>query len=156
MKKSIFAAVATTALAISAFIAPVMADEHKPNPARMLKHLDADGDGRISDAEFQPPRHGPGAERWRETDADGDGVITQAELDAHIEALTEGMGAKARQQFTDSDLDGDGQVTSEEQRRAHFARMDGDGDGYLTPEEMEAAHAARKAEKKGGKGHPKH
>lgn len=47
-----------------------------------VDRLDADGDGRISQAEFAA-RHPEHAARFAEIDADGDGFIDRAEHEAH-------------------------------------------------------------------------
>lgn len=76
-----------------------------PDAAR--QRPDADGDGRISKAEFVQARLRP----LLAMDADGDGTISVAERTTWREAR---INARATQRFEQMDADGDGMVTRSE------------------------------------------
>lgn len=92
-------------------------------PADMLARLDADGDGKLTRAEFAAP--------FAMLDRDGNGVIDTSEMPAG----GPGGGRLAR-----LDTDGDGKLTRAE-FEAPFARLDRDGDGVASQAEMAAIRA---------------
>jgi Ca2+-binding EF-hand superfamily protein len=62
--------------------------------AKMMKRLDADGDGAVTREEMEnagPPRRDP-AERFQEFDADGDGKLNESEFTAMHEAMRKQFG----------------------------------------------------------------
>lgn len=77
-----------------------------------------------------PPKHDPAA-AFAEFDADGDGALSQAEFDAgraahHAQMAEEGHGMKGMEMapsFADFDGDGDGSLTSEEFMAGHQTHM---------------------------------
>lgn len=112
-----------------------------------LKHLDKDGDGRISrDEAAAAPRL---AQRFDQIDADHDGFLTREELRAAHQAQREAHWKRL-------DTDGDGRVSLAEAQAnaprlaAHFDQVDANHDGFVTREEMQAAFRAHH-----GRGGPK-
>ena len=126
---------------------------------------------------------------FAEVDADGDGKITQAELDAHRKAAVEGLDpdgdgmiskeeatafatgkmqahvtAMIDRHFTTRDLDGDGRLSAVEMiappaRAGLFERADADGDGAVSTEEFSAMQDRMRemrgrGGRHGGHGHP--
>lgn len=83
-----------------------------PALARGGRHADTDGDGVVSQAEFQAKA----LKRFERMDADGDGVITQADVTA-----------KSQERFNKLDANQDGVISSDEFRshRRHRGRGPG-------------------------------
>lgn len=111
--------------------------------ARMLKRLDADGDGKVSRDEFLRRA----SDAFQRVDADGNGEVTRAEVDAKREAFRD-----ARKAFREVKATG-GEARQEARRALRearpgpmagrlFSRADADGNGTLTKAEMETAAAA--------------
>ncbi|MFV0490900.1 MAG: EF-hand domain-containing protein [Pseudorhodobacter sp.] len=104
--------------------------------------VDADGDGKITEAEVQAYR----AARTAELDADGDGKINEAELVAQgmRDAETRAT-ARAKRMIERLDSDGDGSLSAAElmTRGRNVAslldRIDADDDGAVTEAEIDAA-----------------
>jgi hypothetical protein len=95
---------------------------------RMLER-DADGDGRISAAEFAAGQHGRGGEG-----GNGGG-----------EGRRHGGGGGGERMFQRFDANGDGYLDKAEidaMLRQRFERMDANHDGIVTPEEREASRGA--------------
>jgi len=126
-----FAAGATTAFA-----------QRGPNP-------DANGDGKITLAEFQASR----VQRMMQADTDHDGRVSKAEFVAMMQARMArfggqggGQGPDVNAMFAREDLNGDGFITPDEieQSAAHrFAAMDTDHKGWLSPDEMHEGRGGR-------------
>ena len=118
MKTSIWiGGVAAVALAASAGIV-VAQQAPAQDPVRQdrgMARADADGDGRISRAEFTAGR----LDRLRAADANGDGTVTREEMQAVRE------------------------VRKDERADQHFARMDANGDGAVSRSEFDAARETR-------------
>jgi hypothetical protein len=110
-----------------------------------FRDLDADGNGRITAAEWSYDR-----EDFRRADHNGDGILTQREFLG--EAANDGDSAADNSDSSSADdarflaLDGnrDDRVSRSEWRsdRASFDRLDENRDGYLTRAEMAAPDAA--------------
>jgi Ca2+-binding EF-hand superfamily protein len=102
--------------------------------ARKLKQMDANQDGAIDRAEWQGP-----PERFDRIDADRDGRITEAEVKQALgggEGRWMDKGADAA--FRRFDADQDGRITAEEWkgRPETFQRLDENRDGAITREEL--------------------
>lgn len=116
-------------------------------PDEMFKHMDRDGDGKISKREFfaSPRMERLPAEKREEIfgrlDQDGDGFLTREE----IRAMRQDAERRMREGFRKLDTDKSGGVSfaefsagefasklPEEKRRQIFDRMDTDGDGEIT------------------------
>jgi hypothetical protein len=104
----------------------------------MLEQFDADGDGKVTQAEVDAVR----AERFAAFDQDGDGRLSLEEYQA---LWLDAMRRRMVDQFQALDDDGDAAVTVEE-FVAPFARvitrLDANGDGELTADELRARHRA--------------
>lgn len=107
--------------------------------------LDADGDGRVTEAEIAAHR----AAEIAGLDADADGFLTAEELSAHQMRMAQQMADKRSAQMLERlDADGDGRIgVAEMMMGAHgdqsqmFARLDANGDGAITQEEIAALRA---------------
>jgi hypothetical protein len=109
-----------------------------------FRNLDADGNGRITAAEWSYDR-----EDFRRADHNGDGILTQREFLGEAANDGERPAGDYASSTTDArflDLDGnrDDRVSRSEWRgdRATFDRLDENRDGYLTRAEMAAPAAA--------------
>jgi Ca2+-binding EF-hand superfamily protein len=128
-----------TAIAAAA-TAPALADggDHR---ARMLGLFDTNEDGAIDRAEFMAGHD----ERYARMDADGDGAVTQAEFDEAVMRFRaeHGIDAGGRHRgpdFRRFDVNGDGGVTRaefDEAAERMFGHLDRNGDGVLSPEDRE-------------------
>lgn len=133
---------------------------------------------------FGPGHGGPdrGQRMMTEADTDGDGLVSQAEFEAFRAERQAAMAAEGRPMrnldkapaFTDLDIDGDGYIASDElevfraERQAtmggrgergpkhggpgrqggqRLQQFDSDADGYLNESEFLAAHEARQAQR---------
>ena len=114
---------------------------------RMLRIIDGNGDGVISDDEAASRVEGV----FYAMDADNSGDVTEAEFMAVRMGPGEGRNADrmARMQdwkksrFAEMDTDKDGKVTKEQflaAGKARFASADTDKDGKVTPWEFRAQH----------------
>jgi hypothetical protein len=102
---------------------------------RMLKRLDENEDGRISQSEFLS-RH----ELFDRLDADGDGVVTKDEARAAAEAHP-CRGPRRAGAFDRLDADGDQRITLDEvkaAKQAAFTKLDADDDGQVERDEFVA------------------
>lgn len=116
-----------------------------------FKALDADGDGKLSRAEFRGP-----APLFDRLDADKDGFVTRDEVNKGLPAPPNAPpppGMPLLQRLRAMDKDGDGKVSRAEftGRPAMFDRLDADKDGFVTREEanvLARGNAAARAEKK--------
>ncbi len=112
------------ALALLAGGGVAVARQATDRPAAPALRADADGDGRISQAEFVGRR----LDRLRAADADGDGSVSVAERQAMR------------------------QVHRAARAEARFDRLDADKDGSISRAEFDAAHAARAGQARGMRG----
>lgn len=125
---------------------PMNADQLKDR----IMQSDADGDGRISEAEAPQQM----VNQFARVDQNGDGFLDESEIDAFASrARPGGLGVQrsARQgqagranpaeQLRNMDSNGDGQITKDElpaQMQQRFDRIDQNGDGVIDEEEIEA------------------
>jgi Ca2+-binding EF-hand superfamily protein len=106
----------------------------KLDPAKILKKMDSDRDGRVSADEFKGPQ-----QLFSRGDANGDGYLDKSELESAAAKIgkTGGGDGKGGRNVQDmirrADSDGDGKVTRDEWtgRPQMFDRMDKNGDGVL-------------------------
>ncbi len=112
-----------------------------------LKQMDANGDGAIEKAEWKGP-----PERFDALDADRDGRITEAEVKQAVAAMGgEGRGEgrwmdrNADAAFRRFDADEDGKITAEEWkgRPETFQLLDANKDGVIAREELTPKGPAR-------------
>jgi Ca2+-binding EF-hand superfamily protein len=106
----------------------------------MFDSIDADKDGKLTEAELQAHR----AAEFATADANSDGVLSAEELTAkHLARLTEMAADRTTRMIDNLDENGDGSLSAEEMdpsvRERGFARMDRDDDGAISKEEAEAA-----------------
>ena len=104
-----------------------------------FEQLDADGDGMVTQEEFDAKR----TEMFAAQDADGDGALSEEELTAaimkRIQDSAKGMAANAIEKLDD---DNDGMLSQSEMkswtgRKNLFEHIDDDGDGSLSRSEFD-------------------
>ncbi|MFN3723805.1 MAG: EF-hand domain-containing protein [Paracoccaceae bacterium] len=115
--------------------------------------MDADGDGKVTQAEIEAHR----AARTAAIDTDGDGLLSADELAAmHIRAATERANMQATRMIGQMDADGDGKLSAAElttrpMPARMFERLDTDKDGAISEAEMAAAKD-RMTDRRGARG----
>ncbi|EED35703.1 EF hand domain protein [Luminiphilus syltensis NOR5-1B] len=122
-------------------------ERQKPDPDRVIDHLDTDGDRLLSLDEFRLPPKGRG--RLSKADADGDGNITVEEMEAALASHVRDDEEQARSRFDEADGNNDDVVTALELKTLAFERIDANSDGYLSVDEFEAMKPRQ------GQRHPK-
>jgi len=101
-----------------------------PSPEAIFKRLDADGDGRVTEAEYVSRTRWPEAKAraiWRASDADGDGKVTELEYCENRRVTDE-----AKKIFAWLDANKDAKLTEAEAvagAKRIFAEMDADASG---------------------------
>ncbi|MDB5522583.1 MAG: hypothetical protein JWM58_346 [Rhizobium sp.] len=104
--------------------------KHEKRMHRMIKRADANGDGRVSQAELA----GAIAASFAVVDANGDGVLSQSELD------NSNVAYKAhRQQVKASRQSGErlaGVIRMPKAVGKRFAKIDANGDGVISKNEL--------------------
>lgn len=118
------------------------------NPAEaFIKSHDADGDGKVSQAEALAPQEA----RFKETDTDGDGFITADEFrqrfmarvppQAQEQLKQRNIGDPGESFVKELDKNGDGKVDLGESQQpaiGGFKQMDANGDGLASLDEADA------------------
>ncbi|MEM1198847.1 MAG: EF-hand domain-containing protein [Pseudomonadota bacterium] len=107
----------------------------------MMRHMDANGDGKVTKAEIMPRI----TKRFDRVDANSDGQVTKEEIGEHVRKRVE---KRVGFMFDRFDSDADGVMTKaeiESQVDKHFARMDTDNNGEVSREEMGAFRDAMRA-----------
>lgn len=139
MKKVLILAVAmTTTLGVTA----VQADGHKGGREKpAFTELDANNDGKVTQAEMLQFRQAKGAERFAAADTNNDGKLSKDELTA----AADGRRARRVEKMMDRlDANNDGfleqsEMAPKEGRGSRmFSRADKDGDGALSQAEYDA------------------
>ncbi|MFP6807044.1 MAG: EF-hand domain-containing protein [Pseudomonadales bacterium] len=106
--------------------------------ARMIEHLDTDGDNLISLDEFHPPEGRGGM--LKRADLNGDGIVTIEEAtqvrDERNAERAESSGRRLEKTFEQMDTNNDGAVSGDEMRLYAFNKVDKNQDGYLSEEEL--------------------
>lgn len=120
-------------------------DKHGKRGGRMMKRLDTNGDGQLSDAEKQTGR----AKLEARLDTNGDGTVSADERQA-ARAKWQGHrgGDMHGRMMARVDTNKDGQVSQAEFRAMaldHFAKADANGDGRIDQAERDAERAKMKA-----------
>ena len=132
-------AVALIGIGALVVVAGSVADEHGGRHGmqgmpmyHMMESYDADGDGKLTQAEIDGVREA----RLKQFDKDGDGTLTLGEYEAlWLDAMREEMVDR----FQEHDNDGDGKVTAAEFGRAHakmVRHMDRNDDGVVDETDM--------------------
>lgn len=161
MQKRETAAAVILACALGVGIgSPVLAERGPQDgsmPVFLFDTLDADKDGKVTEAEIEANR----AARVKAADANGDGLMSADELAAmQLAELTERAKAHAAEMVTRMDTDGDGMLSVAELAARPgparmFGRIDTDGDGAISRDEAAAA-ADKHADLRGKKGDRHH
>ena len=105
----------------------------------LFEAYDANGDGRLTQAEIDQVRQA----RLAEFDQDGDGSLS---LEEYQELWMDAMRERMVDRFQSHDDDGDGMVTPEEFAEpldGIVSRLDRNDDGELTMDEMRRRHRDR-------------
>lgn len=111
-------------------------------PKVEFETLDADGDGRVTEAEIQSFRQG----QVTALDANDDGFLSAEEIAAH---RSRGQGERAARMVERLDADGDGLLSAAElavrgDRMGLFGRIDANGDGAVDQAEFDTARERMK------------
>jgi Ca2+-binding EF-hand superfamily protein len=145
-KELLFGAVAA-GLLLSGAAAPAFAAKgegrHGPRHAAMIERLDANSDGKVSEAEMLQRA----SETFQRLDADKNGAVTKAEVDAKREAFHDARKAFREVKATDGEARDAAREALRDARidrmgTRMFERADADKNGTLTKTEMETAAAA--------------
>jgi len=129
-----------------------------PGPAFNFDAVDADKDGKVTQAELDAFR----AAEARAIDANADGKLDLAELSAmHLARLTERADDMAARMVERHDTDGDNALSAAElaarpMPAMMFDQMDSDGDGAVTRAEADALRDRMHDRMDGRHGHGKH
>ena len=118
--------------------------EHRPrDPARMIKRLDKNGEGKLAVSELPEKAQ----KRLAKADTNKDGALSAEELKAHAEQHKKAREAKQKERFARKDKNGDRFLTKDEVGDKRWERLkaaDPNRDSKLSADELRAAHAARK------------
>jgi hypothetical protein len=115
------------------------ADPAAAKPLASFGGKDADGDGKVSSAEYAKAAQ----TMFQMMDADGDGTVTLAELEAARKAMGADDTVSSERIVESNDADGDGKLTLSEWMAGANARFDGmdlNQDDILERAEWDAAN----------------
>ncbi|MGK3984539.1 hypothetical protein WME99_15950 [Sorangium sp. So ce136] len=118
-------------------------EQHRKDPARLIKRLDKNGDGKLAVSELPEKAQ----KRLAGADTNKDGALSAEELKAHAEQHAKARAAKQKERFARSDKNGDGFLTRDEVGDKRWERVkaaDANRDNKLTADELRAARLARK------------
>ncbi|WP_438021880.1 EF-hand domain-containing protein [Sorangium sp. So ce233] len=122
--------------------------EHRPrDPARMIKRLDKNGDGKLAVSELPEKAQ----KRLATADTNKDGALSAEELKAHAEQHKKAREAKQKERFARKDKNKDGFLTRDEVGEKRWERVkaaDANRDNKLTADELRAARGAHKQPRK--------
>lgn len=132
----LFAACAVLALSVGVTAQEAAGKGH----AAMFAQMDANGDAKISRAEWMRHR-----QAFARLDRDGGRFITREEMSATAGHTPQRQRAR-RGKFAKMDLDGDGRISRAEWRGKPkvFDRIDADHDGFITRDEWRNRRADRR------------
>jgi hypothetical protein len=127
-------------------------------PMSSFPAMDANGDGRVSEAEH----HAAVRRMFKTMDRNGDGRVTAAEMQAARptvsgKAKSVGLGPSEAEKIKAIDSNGDGVLSAEEHEagaRTMFAAMDGNADRALSRREFDDGHAKPKGAARKPSGRP--
>ncbi len=151
MQKKTIGMFALTGFVLAALGTAALADRRGPDgargtgpfPAFDFAAVDADADGRVTEAELSAWRAG----RVAAMDANADGLLSADEIKAGHMARAEARAAEmAARMVAEHDADGDGLLSVAEigappVPARMFARLDADSDGAITQAELDSAKA---------------
>lgn len=167
MTKSLAASAALAAMVAAGLSTAAFAERGGPGhgaegpfgamPVPSFAELDADKDGKVTQAEFDAFR----AARVAALDGDRDGKLSVAEIKAQAMARAEVRADEMAAKMVEArDTDGDGMLSAAEMAvlpapQMIFDRIDSDGDGAITEAEAEVARErmAGRMEGHGPRGH---
>lgn len=149
MSKTIITTLLATAM-LAGIAAPAFAagndgaGRHAKRAERMIETFDADGDGSVTATEIKDHR----TATFTSVDADGNGMLSQEEFDM-LRQIRDARRAEARKQMTEAQGAGEakgkwmggkgmGKGKNGEGRGPSFTRMDADGDGSVSLAEFTA------------------
>lgn len=160
-EKTVFETILVVALACALIAIPLVgkAESHMRHGPPPFSAFDADGDGFVSEDEFNATRNAhheqmakegrpmkgmASAPAFSDIDADGDGKLTEAELtaaqQAHMKKMHEAHGGMGMQGGN-----GEHHGMHHDKHGGHemstFEDIDTDGDGCISPAEFDAHHA---------------
>ena len=124
-----------------------------PKLMEMFSSIDADADGKVTQAEIAAHR----TAMFTAADTNGDGALSTDELAAReLARFSETMADRTARMLEHQDANGDGSLSADEigdgPMEDHFARIDTDNDGAISKAEAEAA-SERMAEHRGKRKH---
>jgi len=150
-EKTVFETILAIAVLFAVALLPlvVRAESHMPHRPPAFSDFDQDGDGFVSEAEFNatraarheamakeghPMKGMATAPSFNDVDSDGDGKLSEAELtaaqQAHMKAMHEAHGGTAMHHGMHKDM-----------KVPTFEDLDLDGNGCISPEEFDKHHA---------------
>lgn len=153
-RKTILTSLALAALMGATVSSAALSQGHGPGGPINFEAMDADKDGKLTEAEMEAYR----VARLTALDADKDGQVTLAELTAlGDENAAKRAERRAERMMERQDANDDGvltlaELTARPERRSMFSRIDTDGDGAISKAEADAAQE-RMGERRGERKH---